>query len=283
MSAREQNLSIFESEPGSHLYQQRTGLDRIQNMLLKFGLTPNQAKVYMYLAKLGSKTAAEVFKGLRLPRTETYFILNSLQNRGIVEVSLRTPAVYSTLPLEKTISSMIDSEKEKINILSEQARELVVLWNSIPNTYFETDEGEEEKMQTLQGQAQIFSKLGTIIQSARKEVLILSSIKDLSKFYHSDILKLSKSSLDVRIVVSAAKTMPFFAEIIDKKKIRILKGSPDNNECFVIRDGREILMFLRNMRYPSNNIFAILTDSKVLVDSMLRLFDYSWNDGEIMH
>jgi HTH-type transcriptional regulator, sugar sensing transcriptional regulator len=275
-------LSVFESEPDSHLYKQRICLEKIQTILLKFGLTPNQAKVYLYAAKSGPKTAAEIFKALRLPRTETYFILTSLQNRGIVNGTLSTPAVYSTLPLEQTILSMINAEKEKINILSKQAEELIDLWKQIPATYFETREDEEEKMQTLLGQPQIFSKLSNMITSAKAEIRILGSAKDLSKFYHSNILdRLSKSVLDVRILVSPSKNMPSFAEMIAKKKIRLLKKDPKDNQCFVIKDQEEILMFLRNTNYPSDDIFAIWTDSQALVDSMLRLFDYSWDDADV--
>ena len=283
MSVQEKNLTIFESEPGSHLYQQRTCLDKIQDVLLKFGLSPNQAKVYIYLAKVGPKPAAEVVKALRFPRTETYFILGALQERGIVNETLSSPAKFVPLPLEQTVLSMIDEEKEKINTLSKQAEELFDLWKQIPTSALEINEVISEKMQTLQGQHQIFSKLWNMVNFAKEEVLVLGSTEDLSKFDHSGVLDtLSNLALDVKIVISLAKTIPSFAKTIDTKKIRLLQENPKDDQCFVIKDNEEILMFLRNTTYPSDDIFAIWSDSKALVDSMYKIFDYSWVAGEIV-
>ncbi len=283
MSVQEKSLTIFESEPGSPLYQQRTWLEKIQNVLLKFGLTPNQAKVYIYLAKVGPKPAVEIVKALKFPRTETYFILGGLQERRIVKETLSSPAEFVPLPLEQTILSMINTEKEKLDTLSKQAEALFELWKQIPISALEINEDISEKMHTLQGQSQIFSKLLNMISSAKKEILVLGSTKDLSKLVQSEVFDtLSNSTLDVKIVISLTKTIPSYAKMIDIKKIRLLQESPKDDQCFVIKDNEEILMLLRNTTYPSDDIFAIWSDSKALVDSVYKLFDHSWVKGEVV-
>jgi hypothetical protein len=82
------------------------------------------------------------------------------------------------------------------------------------------------------------------------------------------------------MVISLAKTIPSFAKIIDPKKIRLLQQNLKDDQCFVIKDGEEILVFLRNTTNPSGEIFAVWSNSKALVDSMYKLFDQSWVDGE---
>lgn len=281
MSVKEKNLAVFDSEPGSHLYEHRIRLEKIKDELLKFGITSNQAKVYIYLGKCGPKTAPEVFKTLNLPRTETYYILNALQNRGIVSSDLSSPIRYSAVPLEQTFLILLNAEKEKIKVLSEQTKEISELWEQIPGFAVETTDSTSEKLQMIQGQPQIFSKLGNMINSHKEEILIFGSIKDISRLYHSNILdSLSNSIMDVKIIISPAKTIPAFAEKIDKKRIRLLPESKQDNQCFVIKDHEEIILFLRNAVYPSNDIFAMWSDSRALVDSMHNLFDYSWDDGE---
>jgi sugar-specific transcriptional regulator TrmB len=284
MSLKEKNLAIFDSEPGSHLYEHRVRLEKIKDELLKFGLTSNQAKVYIYLGKSGSKTAPEVFKTLGFPRTETYYILNTLQNRGIVRSDLSSPVRYSALPLEQTFVALLDAEKEKIKVLSEQTKKISDLWDQVPAFTTETADDTAEKLQMIQGQAQIFSKIGNMVNSHKEEIVIFGSIKDLSRLYHANILdSLPNSILDVKIIVSPANTMPAFAEKIDKRKIRLLPESKQDNQCFVIKDHEEIVIFLRNATYSTNEIFAMWSDSKALVDSMHKLFDYSWDDGEVCH
>lgn len=284
LSSKEKNLAVFDSEPGSHMYEHRMRLERIKRELLKFGLTPNQAKVYIFLGKFGPKTVPEVFKALDLPRTETYYIINTLQNHGIVTSELSTPARYTALPIEKTISILIETEKEKINTLSKQQEEISELWNDIPAFAIETTEDTKEKLQMLQGNPQIFTKISDMINTAREEILILGSIKDLSRFYHSNIFDtLQNSILHVRIIVSPARTLPEFVDKVDKRRIRVMPTSKADNQCFVLKDNQEILIFLRNATHPSNDVFGVWSDSKPLTDAMHRLFDYSWEEAEVCH
>jgi len=282
MLDKEKNLTVFDSDPGSHMYDNKMRLEKIKGELLKFGLTSNQAKVYIFLGKFGPKTAPDVFKALGLPRTETYYIINTLQNRGIVTAELSSPTRYSALPIEKTISILIDAEKEKINTLAKQQDEISELWNAVPTLAIETIDDEKEKLQMLQGNPQIFTKISNMVNTAREEFLIFGSVKDLSRFYHSNIFDaLPNAIFNVRIIVSPAHTVPEYVEKIDKRRIKIMPTSKTDNQCFVLKDNREILMFLRNATHPSNDIFAVWSDSKPLIDAMHNLFDYSWEEASV--
>ena len=132
-------LGVFSSEPGSALYEQRSQLDKIKNELLKFGLSANQAKVYIFLGKYGPKSAPEVCKSLGLPRTETYNILNILQNLGAVVAECCQPIKFEALPLAKVIQTLANSEKARVDILLQNEKEIVELWNKIPTFAVETN------------------------------------------------------------------------------------------------------------------------------------------------
>jgi sugar-specific transcriptional regulator TrmB len=284
LSGKEKNLTIFDSEPGSHLYEHKIRLEKVRNELFKFGLTHTQAKVYIYLGKFGPKSAPEIIKALNLPRTETYYVLNTLQSRGIITAELTSPMKYTALPIEQTMSVLINTEKEKINILSKQQGEVSQLWNEIPPFTIETNETENEKVQMLHGNPQTLSKVTNMIDTAKEGIVIFGSVKDLSRFYHSTVFDtLPNSILDVRIIVSPARTLPQFAEKIDKKRIKLMPDSKKDNQCFVIKDHDEILVFLRNAAHPSSDMFAVWSDSKPLIDSMHNLFDYSWDDAEVCY
>src|SRR5690242_20863803 len=99
------------------MYEYTLQLERVKTELQKFGVSPNQAKVYIYLGKYGPKTAPEVFKALDLPRTETYYILNTLQNHGIITSALTSPDRKSTRlnSSHMSISYAVFCLKKKIN------------------------------------------------------------------------------------------------------------------------------------------------------------------------
>jgi sugar-specific transcriptional regulator TrmB len=278
------HLDIFNAEPDSNMYEYKARLELLKDHLLKFGLTQNQAKVYIFLGKYGPKSAPEVFRSLGLPRTETYFILNTLQNLGAVTAEMSSPQKFSAVPVGKAIHTLVNTEKEKLENLARLEGELTNLWEGIPAFAVETVETKTEKLQMINGSASIHSKIKDMIKSAREEVMICGTEKDLSRFYHSDILEiLSNCNIDKKIIVSPSQRLPRFLDGIDKKTIRLIPSSHVDNQCYVLKDNSEILFFLRNASHPSHTVFALWSESNALITSMQQLFEYSWNDSEVCH
>ncbi len=281
MQDEQQIISPFLSGSDSKLYQYKMKLEQVKTELLKFGLTLNQAKVFIYLGKYGPKTAPEVSKSLEMPRTGTYHLINTLQNRGIVKAEFSLPTKYSALSIGDTILTLLNSEQEKIRIWTNQKQELAELWNEIPSFMVETSDTKKENMQMLQGTPQIHNKIKELINHTNEELLIFCTEKDLSRFYYADFTELFSNLIaDVKIIISPAQIMPQHAKGIDKKKIKIMPDNKNENQCFLIRDSNEVLFFLRNANHPSHNIFAICADSRSLVDSMHMLFDLCWDKSE---
>ncbi|MEX0764929.1 MAG: helix-turn-helix domain-containing protein [Nitrosopumilaceae archaeon] len=55
------------------------------------------------MGKHGHKTAPEICKALKLPRTEIYYLLTTLQNKGIVSATFQHPIRFSAIPLDKAL------------------------------------------------------------------------------------------------------------------------------------------------------------------------------------
>jgi HTH-type transcriptional regulator, sugar sensing transcriptional regulator len=272
----EVQFGMFSPYDGSNLYEHKLKIERVREELTKFGLSSNQAKVYMYLGKYGPKSAPEVFRSLDLPRTETYYILNVLQSRGIVTAECSSPTKYVALPMDQAIAELINTEKEKLNLLAQQEKDISQLWDEIPPFAIDTNESETERLQMMEGAGQIYSKIKNMIKNA-KEIYMFGSEKDIFRFYHSDIIEMVlNSSIDARMILSPASKIPDFLNKMDKKKIRLKSAEKTSNRCFIIKDNDEAVLFLRNATYPIQNAFAIWSNSKSLIDSIRQLFDYSW-------
>lgn len=84
------------------------------NILSKFDLSPNQTKVYLCLSKNGNKTASQLSRILNIPRTETYALLNILQNKGCIIKKNGKPLKFISVPIENFLENKIDKEKQKI-------------------------------------------------------------------------------------------------------------------------------------------------------------------------
>jgi HTH-type transcriptional regulator, sugar sensing transcriptional regulator len=277
----EVQFGMFAPYDGTNLYEYKLKIERVREELTKFGLSSNQAKVYMYLGKYGPKSAPEVFRSLDLPRTETYYILNILQSRGIVTAECSSPTKYAAFPLDQAIAALINTEKEKLNLLAQQEKDISQLWDEIPPFAIDTNESETERLQMMEGAGQIYSKIKSMIKNAEEEVYMFGSEKDIFRFYHSDIIEMVlNSSVDTKMILSPASEVPDFLDRLDKKKIRLKSAEKSSNRCFIIKDNDEVVLFLRNATHPLQNVFAIWSNSRSLIDSIRQLFDYSWDSAK---
>jgi len=281
MDGAEKSINIVNSTPDSKLYEYKLGIERITEDLVKFGLTKSQAKVFIYLGKYGSKTSPEVCKDLKLPRTETYHILNVLTNRGIVVAEFSHPARYSAIQMEMAIKIMVETEHAKIGLLAEKEKEITELWNKIPSFFTPSCKPDCEKFQMLQGSPRIHSKMKNMILNAKVGSKLLCGAKDLSRFYYSNLLEsFDSSTLDSKLIISSEAVIPEFMAKINKLKIKALPPPMAKNQCFLIKDDAELIIFLRNANFPAKEIFAFWTNSKSLIESIKLLFNYSWKSSK---
>jgi len=278
-----EQLNLFDNESDTEMYKHKLTLEKIKNELINFGLTKSQAKVFIYLGKYGSKTASEIAKALQLPRTETYHLVNSLQNIGLVVAELAHPTKYTALDMKEAISTLVNQEQERIDNLANKEASLSEMWKEIPFFVVETDESKSEKMQLLHGTGPITNKIKEMVGSSSEDFRIYGSVSDLLRMYHSDVFDWIESApTNLKLVVSPVNKKSEFLSEINSDKIRAIPSNSDN-KCFIINDKKEVLIFMRNATHPSRQTFAWWSDSETLVDMMGSLFDLSWEKGEALY
>jgi len=278
-----EQLNLFDNESDTAMYKHKLTLEKIKNELINFGLTKSQAKVFIYLGKYGSKTASEIAKALQLPRTETYHLVNSLQNIGLVVAELAHPTKYSALEMKKAITTLVHQEQERIDNLANKEESLSEMWKEIPFFVVETDESKSEKMQLLHGTGPITNKIKEMISSSSEDFRIYGSVSDLLRMYHSDVFEWIESApTNLKLVVSPVNKKSEFLSQISSDKIRAIPSNAEN-KCFIVNDKKEVLIFMRNATHPSRQTFAWWSDSETLVDMMGSFFDLSWEKGETLY
>lgn len=274
--------SIFDSTPDTQMYEYKSSIEKIQVELLQYGLSSNQSKVFIYLGKYGAKTAPEVCKALKLPRTETYHLLSALQNKGIVSATFQHPIQFTALPLNKAIWILVNSEKERVKSLEHMEKGLSELWDNIP-TFNSLHDDVEEKFQMLQGANQIQSKITEMTDNFKDEFLILGSEKDYVKLYHGEFLEsFVKSKQQFRLLSGCSEKTAYIFDNLERKNITKLDKDIQNHLCFILKDDAEMLFFTKNANSPTEP-FAMWTNSKSMAYSMKLLFESLWADSKNIH
>ena len=271
--------SISDSMP----YDHEMLFDRIKIELSKFGLTPNQSKVFLYLEKYGSSTATQISKALKVPRTETYHLLTNLQNKGIVSATFQHPIKFTALPLDKAIGALINSEKERVKNLENQEKNLVELWEALPSFKINKEEIKDGRFQMLQGINQMAGKIKEMVTSAKESIQVLASEKDFMKFYHTGYLEwMQDSKAEVQLISSASDKTSYIFEgkLRDQVKRTPLKVKEDL--CFIIKDDEQAILFMKNVDESSQNTLAMWTDSYSMVYTLKLLFAYIWSNSKYL-
>jgi len=250
-------------------------LVEIQDTLEKFGLTANQSKVYLFLGKNGTKTATEVFQALKLPRTETYQILSSLQSKGIISAIIGHPVKFTAIEISEAISSIIDSEKQKIKKLEIQKAELIELWQTVP--IGNNEKVVEEKFQILQGENRINSKINEMINDVHSEVCIIGNEKDFANFYHTDILENISKISNLKILTASTEKTKYMYDDISKKSVRKVPEAVKDHLCFIIKNN-EVLFYMNNK--SQKEVTAMWTNSNSMSYSKKLLFDELWGKSK---
>ena len=101
------------------MFQTENPIHELNRMLVRYDLTPNQSKVYLFLSKIGVKTASEISKALKIPRTETYHLLSTLQQKGIIFSVFGKPTKFN--------AAQDETNESFLNVVSYKYKKLINL------------------------------------------------------------------------------------------------------------------------------------------------------------
>jgi len=252
----------------------KESMKKINENLIQYGLTPNQSKVYLFLTKTGEKTASAISKSLNIPRTESYHLLNSLEQKGIIFSIFGKPTKFNSVPIDDALTIVIDNEKKRITDLELKKEKILTLWETIPKHVEESENPDGNKFQILQGRNSILVKIERMVKTADKEVMVLGSDTNFIKFYHTEFVNLlKKTKAELQVLTTFSKKGKFALDGLPLNNIKKLDESNRHNFSFIIKGDSEVVFFINS---GSEELMAIWTDSKSFVSTLKSLFKLIW-------
>lgn len=285
------------SEKVTKLYDENTGAwklirkDRgpaksvqpIENMLQKLGLSKNEIRVYIFLARSKERKASEISEALSLHRTETYRILRDLEKIGLVSSVFEKPLKFIATSFEQAIGTLIEAKKLKIRQLEKNKAQLIKIWMSLPKP--EVKQERKEVFQILEGEEQITLKANEIVQVARREIDIFATEEDISRLYHSGFIdrleKFARKS-NARLLTNDSPKSRFFVNKLDMPNVRYVRPDAKEISTFILADQEQLLFTIRktNKGHSENGkrgkIAALWTNYDTFVKTLSRLFLELW-------
>ncbi len=100
--------------------------DEDTQTLIGLGLTSVQARIYLTLSKLGKATIKSLAEASKMDRGNVSRVIVKLQNLSLVEKILTTPTMYKCVPLQETITTLLERKKKDFAITELRAKDLLV-------------------------------------------------------------------------------------------------------------------------------------------------------------
>lgn len=150
--------------------------DAVLRILHDFGLSKRESDIYFFLSKSGLQSAQSVSTRLRIERVQTYRVLKSLQEKGIVEATLEVPTRYTVVSFEQLLDSLIRTKKSEIGSLEGERNKIVEYWRSLGTG---ASESQVARFRFLTDQKRIHEEIARMIEKSKKHVLQLTTTRGI--------------------------------------------------------------------------------------------------------
>jgi len=268
--------------------------------LKAFGLMENEAKVYLALVLKGPLGPSEIAAVSRVARAEVHRHLRSLQNRGFCLVVAGKTKRYSAVPADTVLSSIIEQEKIKADLMTKKRGEILSRWID-SQTHGISTEVESQRLQVLKD-TEIALERGTKMVLDAKSVARVLIHGQTAKTYFSStvlenvedltILEVRKGEKQAEIRILAVSPIEETKNLIDimrnlefplELSVRwatspMLESLPDT----VIKDEDQVLIRItaagmQEQGIDRREIKAIWSNVQSLINPFIILFDENWN------
>jgi len=216
--------------------------------LMPFGLTKNEATVYLALLQLKQASARAIAKLSKLPRQEIYRVLPRLERLGMVEVIVSKPTKFLAIPPEEVLSELIERQQE---ILTRQTSKLRRKKNTLENELKKVEgksaglvQPEPVHFAVISGQHLVNEKIEGMLQNAKSEVLWISPKLEIRRavIYDRDEMLRQCAQRNIKIKILTEIDEKNVKEVNKLGRFCEIRHAPGITTLITIVDDKELII-----------------------------------------
>ena len=262
-----------------------SALERNVEMLIDFGLTGNQARVYLATARLKLATVGQISKASKVRREDVYRILPKLEKMGLAEKLLGKPAKIRATPVEDALSVLIkheeDTARERVSSL--KAKTETFLKHFARAARLEVEE--KPHFALLSKRENMIARMLTMVKNAEKEIDIVFSRSQIMQFLHAfseQFKKNIRKEIKIRVVSELPEhgdSLPrFIEEQVSPGNSLDLRYTDLPSSHYMIADFKEALIATTTEGNMADHP-CLWTNSDSLVEVFQGDFEKLWHNS----
>ncbi|MDD5191712.1 MAG: helix-turn-helix domain-containing protein [Candidatus Nanoarchaeia archaeon] len=232
--------------------------------LREYGLSENEIQVYVILLKAGESSVQTIAKNAEIPRTTTYHILTSLQQKGLVGYAIKEHIKYFQATRPEILRDILNDKKKHIEEALPELKSIALTLKQKP------------EVEIFEGVKGIKSILMDVLE-VKKEILhygdIISLTRNLEYIFPQYISERVRRKIPIRIIAKREKEHD---ELIKNasKEYRQFKFLPGNfifkTSVFIYKDKVAILNLQEEPYY------GIIITNKDYNNTEKQVFELLW-------
>ena len=258
------------------------------DILSQFGLTENQAKVFIATTQLGTPTVSEVADKSNVRREEVYRLLPELEKMGLIERLLGKPLRLKTPNPESAISMLVSLEREKAkDRITELAMKSKELLQQLGHISVRPSSAEEivADFSLIQERESIRVELNDLIRKASNQLDILFSRTDLVWLLSTQgevLQEAAEREVKIRIMSEPTSGRDRLPKIIRRRftdSVDIpLKYILNPSAFFLLVDGSQLLIITSGAHHLPSAV-CLWTSNEGLVNLTSSNFEDHWHEA----
>ena len=260
-------------------------LDSLSSQLSSIlGLEEMEAHVYLNLLRVGPISASALAKEIDVERTKTYRTIEKLLNQNIVSTTFSKPKLCVATKPEEVLKMILQRKEDELKLLKDTKGDVV---KKIKEMVPAIHKNNMPTFHIIQGRTNIYSNIGKLIENSTDNVYIVTTLKDISRMYHTSIPE------KIKICEKNGGRVLLLTEINDKKLLPFVKrfGATEVRVGIVRSKGRMIVQKNNQMIMSDNTAkeneslgiesdYAFSTNSTEMVNNIDTLCNFLWNNSK---
>ena len=224
----------------------------IANVLRSLGFSGYATDAFSALVRMAEGTAGAIVTKTGIPDSKVYYALEELVEKGLVEVQAGKPKTYRAIPskeaearLEWLLEQRYDRERAAVKRLASLLEPLRSSAKS-PTT---------DLAFIVKGMSNVISRAESMIESARKEVVVLASDEPLYRKIENALVRSLRRKVKIRLAVPE---IPLAKELEKVAEVRSIVCS-----CVIlVVDRQQVLTVTRT---SEDSAYGIISTDETLV------------------
>ncbi len=276
----EPNVIIQESNTlGVSSGQKIDNLEREVSKILEFDEL--DAHIYLNLLRIGPVTASALAKELGIERTKAYRTIDKLLGLKIVSTTFSKPKLCIANKPDDVIQSLLKQKEIQISRIRKTSEYIIRrIEETIPTNYTSN----LPTFNIAQGADKIYSDIEKLLENSKNVVYIVTTLKDLSKMYHTNIpekiQECKERGGEVRLLteIPSDRFLPFVKKF-GTTKTRF--GKLGSKGRMIVEKDKQLIMsdviWRDSDQTDVETDYGVCTNSPEMVNNIFTLCDFLWN------